>query len=169
MSPIVVRLPPVLLAAIIVHTALAPNLRLLGVSVDVFLLLAVVSGIAAGAERGAIVGFVCGLLADCFLQTPFGLSALVYALVGYGVGVFQTGVLHSSWWIPAVTAAVASALGVAGYVALGIVVGQDHLLSTRMLEVAGIVALLHALLAPVAVRLARWAVSEDGTPTLIAR
>ena len=169
MNPLLTRLPPVLLAACIVHTAFAPNLRLFGVAVDVFLLLAIAAGVSGGAERGAGVGFACGLLADCFLQTPFGLSALVYALVGYGVGVFQTGVLHSSWWIPAVTAAVASTLGVLGYVTLGVVVGQDHLLSTRVLEVAGVLALLHAVLAPPAVRLMRWAVAEDGTPTLIAR
>ena len=169
MSPVVVRLPPVLLAAVLVHTALAPNLRLFGVAADVLLLLAIAAGVSGGAERGAAVGFACGLLADCFLQTPFGLSALVFALVGYGVGVFQTGVLHSSWWIPALTAAVATVLGVAGYVALGAVVGQDQLLSTHVLRVAGVMALLHGLLAPPAVRLMRWAVAEDMTPTLIAR
>lgn len=169
MSPWTVRLPPLLLAAVIVHTAFAPNLRLFGVGVDVLLLLAITAGVAGGAERGAAVGFVCGLLADCFLQTPFGLSALVYALVGYGVGVFQTGVLHSSWWIPAITAAVASAVGVAAYVLLGIVVGQDQLLSTQVLQVAAVVALLHGLLAPPTVRLMRWAVADSGSRTLIAR
>jgi len=169
MSPWTVRLPPVLLAAMVVHSALAPNLRLLGIGADVLLLLAIAAGIAGGPERGAAVGFVCGLLADCFLQTPFGLSALTSALVGYAVGVFQTGVLHSSWWIPAITAAVASAGGIGIYVVLGLVVGQDHLLSWRILEVAGIVALLHALLAPPAVRLMRWALAETTERTLIAR
>ena len=169
MSPWTVRLPPLLLLAAVVHSALAPNLRLLGIGADVLLLLAIAAGIAGGPERGAAVGFACGLLADCFLQTPFGLSALTYALVGYGVGVFQTGVLHSSWWIPAITAAVASVAGVAIYVVLGVVVGQDHLLSFHALQVAGVVAVLHALLAPPAVRLMRWALAETAERTLIAR
>jgi rod shape-determining protein MreD len=169
MSPWIVRVPPVLLAAVVIHSALAPNVRVFGISFDIMLLLAIASGIAGGAEKGAAVGFVCGLLADCFLQTPFGLSALVYALVGYGVGVFQTGVLHSSWWIPAITAAVSSALGILGYVALGVVVGQDHLLSTRVMQVIVVVALLHAVLAPPTVRLMRWALAESSTRTLIAR
>ena len=168
-SPWVVRLPPVLLAAIIVHTAIAPNMRVFGVAVDVLLLLAITAGIAGGAERGAAVGFVCGLLADCFLQTPFGLSALVYALVGYAVGVFQTGVLHSSWWIPAITAAVASVAAVVLFVGLGVVVGQAQLLSTRVFTIAGVVALLHGLLAPVFARLMRWAVAGDGAPGLVLR
>ncbi|HVM54290.1 MAG TPA: rod shape-determining protein MreD [Acidimicrobiales bacterium] len=163
------RLPPVLLAAVLVHTALAPNLRVFGVSADVLLLLSIAAGVAAGPERGAAVGFTCGVLADCFLLTPFGLSALVFAVVGYGVGVFQTGVLHSSWWIPAITAAVASAVGVVGYVLLGIVVGQDQLFSLRVVEVAGVLSVFHALLAPPAVRLMRWAVADTAPSGLLPR
>lgn len=169
MSPWTVRMPPLLLAAVLVHTAVSPNLRFFGVAVDVLLVLAIAAGVAGGAERGATVGFVCGLLADCFLQTPFGLSALTYALVGYGVGVFQTGVLHSSWWIPAITAAVSSVVAVVIFVGLGVVVGQDQLLSTRLIEVAGLLALLHGLFTPPAVRLLRWGLAESTSPTLIAR
>lgn len=169
MSPWTVRLPPVLLVAVVVHTAVSPNLRLFGVAVDVLLVLAIAAGVAGGPERGAAVGFTCGVLADCFLQTPFGLSALTYALVGYAVGVFQTGVLHSSWWIPAVTAAVASVIAVVNFVGLGVVVGQDQLLSTRLIEIAGVLALLHALFTPPAVRLVRWSLSETASSTLIAR
>ena len=169
MSPWTVRLPPVLLVAVVVHTAVSPNVRVLGVAVDVLLLLAIASGIAGGPERGAAVGFACGLLADCFLQTPFGLSALTYALVGYGVGVFQTGVLHASWWIPAVTAAGATVVAVVGFVGLGLVVGQDQLLSSRILQVASVLAVLHAVLAPPAVRLMRWAVAARSSPGLVLR
>lgn len=168
-SPWIVRLPPVLLVAVVLHTAVAPNLRIFGVGIDVLLVMAITAGIAAGPERGAAVGFTCGLLADCFLQTPFGLSALVYALVGYGVGVFQTGVLHSSWWIPAITAAVASIAGVVLYVLLGVVVGQNQLLSGRVLTVAAVIALLHALLAAPVAKLMRWAVAGDNAPGLVLR
>ena len=169
MRPWLVRVPPVLFAAVIVHTAVSPNLRVLGVAVDVLLLLSIASGIAGGPERGAAVGFACGVLADCFLQTPFGLSALTYALVGYGVGVFQTGVLHSSWWIPAITGMVASVVAVVTFVGLGVVVGQDQLLSWRIVEIAAVIGVLHAVLAPPAVRLMRWALAESDTPSLVAR
>jgi rod shape-determining protein MreD len=168
-NPMLLRLPPTLLLAVVLHTAVLPQLRLFGVAADVLLLLAIAAGIAAGPERGAAVGFGCGLLADCFLQTPFGLSALVFALVAYGVGTFQTGVLHATWWITPVTAAVASIIGVLGYVSLGVVVGQDQLWSSRALEVAGVVAVLHALLAPLAVRAMRWAIAGDGVPGLLLR
>lgn len=164
-----VRLPPVLLVVVVLHSAVSPQLRFFGVAVDLLLLLSIAAGIVGGPERGAAVGFVCGLLSDCFLQTPFGLSALTYALVGYGVGVFQTGVLLSSWWIPALTAAAASAGAVVLFVALGVVVGQVQLLSTRMVTITAVIALLHALLAPPVVKLMRWAVAGDGAPGPVLR
>ena len=54
------------------------------------------------AERGAVARVRrSGLLTDLlFLETPLGLSAMVYCLVGYGVGLLQAGVLRSSWWLP---------------------------------------------------------------------
>ena len=169
MRPWTVRLPPVLFVAVIVHTAVSPNLRVLGVAADVLLLLSIAAAIAGGPERGAAVGFACGVLADCFLQTPCGLSALTYSLVAYGVGIFQTGVLHSSWWIPAITGAVASVVAVVTYVGLGVVVGQDQLLSMRVVQVAAVLAVFHAVLTPAAVRLLRWALAETSSPSLLAR
>ncbi|MEA2703532.1 MAG: rod shape-determining protein MreD [Actinomycetota bacterium] len=70
------RLPPVLLFALILHTAVFPQLRIFDVAPDVLLLFAIAGGLAGGPDRGAVLGFVAGILADLFLQTPFGLSAL---------------------------------------------------------------------------------------------
>ncbi len=163
------RLPPVLLVAVMVHTAVAPQLRFVGVAADVMLLLAIAAGIAAGAERGAAFGFVAGLLADCFLQTPFGLSALTYSLVAYGVGAFQATILHTGRWIPMLTTLVASVLGVVLFALVGLVLGQDQLVSARLITVAGMVGLLNALLSPVAVRLLRWAVDPPLTSGVVLR
>ena len=164
-----VRLPPVLLAAVVVHTAIAPQLRVLDVGAEVLLLLAIATGIAAGPDRGAAVGFVAGLLADCFLQTPFGLSALTYCLVGWAVGTFQTTVLHAAGWIPVVTAFVSTALGLALFAGAGAVVGQSHLISGRLLTIVAVASVLNALLAPVAVRVMRWAVAASPVPGLVLR
>lgn len=158
------RLPPVLLFAVVLHTAVFPQLRVFGVAADVLLLVAIAAGLSGGADRGAVVGFGAGLLADCFLQTPFGLSALAYSLVGYGVGAFQATVLHRGRWITLVTTLVASALGVALFAAIGTVLGQDDLVTLRLLGVAGVVAVLNTALAPAAVRVLHWAV-EPGLAT----
>lgn len=161
------RLPPLLLVAVIVHTAVAPQLRFFGVAGDVMLLLAIAAGIAAGADRGAVFGFGVGLLADCFLQTPFGLSALTYSLVAYGVGAFQSTILHTGRWIPMLTTFVASMLGVAIFALLGLVLGQDHLVSARLATVAVTVGVLNGLLSPLAVRLLRWAVAPPLVPGVV--
>ena len=164
---VAVRLPPVLLGAVVLHTAVFPHLRLFGVAADVLLLLPIAAGIAAGPERGAFVGFLSGLLADCFLQTPFGLSALTGCVVGWGVGSFQTRVLHPGRWLPVMTALVGTALGTLTFVLIGALLGQDHLLSGRLPTVVVVVSLVNAGLSPVAVRVVRWAVAARPVPGLV--
>jgi rod shape-determining protein MreD len=166
----VVRLPPLLLLVVVLHTAVFPQLRVFDVGADVLLMVAIASGVVAGPERGATMGFVAGLLADSFLQTPFGLSALSYSLVGWGVGSFQTRILHATWWIPVLTAAIATAAGTLLFAALGAVVGQDQLVSLRLVPIVGVTALWAAVLNPLFVRLFRWALVTERTRIgLVAR
>jgi len=157
-----VRIPPLLLLVVVLHTAVFPQFRLFGVTADLLLLVAVAGGLAGGPERGAYLGFGCGLLADCFLQTPFGLSALAFCLVGWFVGVFQTRVLHAVWWIPVLTAAFATAAGTMLFVVVGAVVGQDQLISSRLPAILAVTALWSAILVTPVVRLVRWALMDDG-------
>lgn len=163
------RLPPVLLVAVMLHTAVVPQFRVLGVAPDVLLLLGIAAGIAAGPDRGALVGFVAGLLADCFLQTPFGLSALCYSLVGYAVGIFQTTILHAALWIPVATAVVASALGVALFAVLGAVLGEGQLLGGRLLTIVVVGALCNGFLLLLVARPVRWATAAGVAPGLVLR
>ena len=157
------RLPPVFLLLVVLHTAVFPQLRVVDVAADVLLVVAITAGIVGGPERGAAMGFAAGLLADLFLQTPFGLSALAYCLVGWGVGSFQTRILHATWWIPMLTAAAASVVGVLLFVTFGAVVGQEQLWSLRALPVAGVTALWSAVLGPFVVRIVRWSLVVDTT------
>lgn len=163
------RIPPVIVLAVVLHTSVFPHLRLFGVAPDVLLLLALGAGLVAGPDTGAVAGFFAGVLADCFVQTPFGLSALAYCLAGWGIGRFQTRILHATWWIPAVTVGVGAAGGTLLYVGLGAVVGQEQLLSWRLPTVVGVVGLLDGLLAPVAVRLARWSLVVEERGRLLPR
>lgn len=152
-----VRVPAVLLTALVLHTAVFPTFRVFGVTADVMLLVAVAAGMGAGPERGVVVAFAAGLLADCFLQTPFGLSALVYSLVAWGAGSFHEAVLPSDRWIGVLTGLVASAGGVVLYALVGAAIGEGHLLSSRLPLVVVVVAVVNALLMPAAVAVLRWA------------
>ena len=151
------RVAAVLVAAAALHVGVAPQLRLAGVAADVLLLVGVATGMVAGPTRGAVVGFAGGLVADCFLTTPFGLSALPGAVVGFAVGTSSATLLRSGRWLPVAAAAAASAVAVVLRAVLGAVVGEPGLPPGRLLTVVGVVAGLNGALLPLALRPVRWA------------
>jgi rod shape-determining protein MreD len=145
------------------------GLRESGIRTDALLLLPIVAAIVGGSERGAIVGFVAGFVADLFLQTPFGLSALTFSVVGFAVGVLQGNVIRAAWWIAPLTALVGSAVGIVLYAVIGAVVGQGHLMRPELAVIAVSVALVNAPLSIVAVRLMSWALREANPDRAYAR
>lgn len=151
-----VKVAAALALTLLLHLTLLSRLRIDNVRPDALLLVAIVAGLVAGPERGAIVGFAAGLLADIFLQTPFGLSALAFCLIGFAVGSVQSGILRSAWWIPVVTAMAASAAGTVVYAVLGAMVGQGQFVSPRLPVIAALVGVMNAALAPAAARLLTW-------------
>jgi len=153
------KVPLVLLLFLVVHLTLFDRIHIFGVSPDAMLLLSVVSGIVGGPRVGALMGFASGLSLDLFLETPMGLSALVFCLMGYAVGNIQGGVLRAAWWIPVVTCLVASAVGELVYALVATVVGQPELVNVHLLVVAGVVGLCNAVLALPAIRIVRWAIT----------
>lgn len=150
------RTSVVLVGVLTLQLAIASRVEVFGVQGDLLLLVAIAAGLAAGPDRGARVAFAAGLGFDLLLQSPFGLSALTYAIVAYVVGSLQDSVLRAAWWIPVTTAVAASALGVILYGVFGTVVGED-LLSLGLLRTAVVVGLLNGLAAPVVLRVVRWA------------
>lgn len=157
-GPLVVlaRTSLLLVVALTLQLAVAARLEVFGVQGDLMLLIAAMAGLAAGPDRGAVIAFATGIVFDLMLQSPFGLSALVYVIVAYVVGSLQDTVLRAAWWIPSATAAIGSAFGVILYGVFGTMVGQD-LLQPSLLRIAGIVALLNALAAPAVLPAVRWA------------
>ena len=156
-----VRAALVVLFALVLHTAVFPQLRIAEVRPDLMLLLAVLGGLTAGPQVGAVFGFACGLAVDLLLQTPIGLSALTFSLIGYGVGTFQGVLLRSAMWLTPAVAAAGSAIGVLAFAVLGAVLGQAHLISPTVLTVMALVAVLNALLSLPTARAVAWALRPD--------
>lgn len=154
------RLVLVVFVALVLHLSLFLATRVGDVHPRVLLLMAVAGGFLAGSERGALFGFGLGILADLFVQTPFGLSALTYALVGFAVGALQSGIIRSAWWIPSLTALVASFAGMVAYALLGALIGQPYTLTLDLVAVAAGVGVMNALLAPLVVPTVAWALSS---------
>jgi len=144
-----------LLVALLLQTTVLVRFRVFGVMPDFMLLVAVAAGLTGGPVRGASLGFASGMVIDLFLPTPLGLSALVFTLVGYGVGVANAGVLRSAWYIPMLTAGGASLVGVVLYALAGSMLGEQ-MLTARLVTIALVVGVSNAVLAPLAARLVGW-------------
>lgn len=164
MSSLRFRLPLALLLVLILQSAAFQDLRVRDVHPDTLLLFAVAAGIVAGAEVGALVAFATGLVADLFVQTPMGLSALAFALVAFAVGTLQASLIRAAWWITPLTAFLGSALGVVLFAVIGAVLGQDQLVTNRLPLIAVVVAFTNAVLSLPAVRLAGWALAGADRP-----
>lgn len=158
------RVPLVVVTALVIHLSVLTRLKVGGVMPDLMLLLAVAGGITGGPVAGAVVGFVSGMTVDVFLESPLGLSGLVFSLVGYAVGVAQTAILRSAWWIPVLTAFVASAAGEVLFALAGAVVGTTPIHTSHLLVVVLVVGVGNALLAPLAVRVVGWSLAHQPRP-----
>ena len=159
----------VLLSALIVQWAVIARLDLFGAHGDLLLLVPVAAALTVGPERGAVAGFAAGFAVDLLVTTPFGLTALTYCLVGYGVGAFQSGVLRASWWLPMVAALAASVMGITFWAVAATVVGEEGLLNGELVRIVLAVSLVSVALVLPALRLARWVEADLTRPLAGAR
>lgn len=152
-----VRLGVVVVTALLLQVSLFSQFSFDGARPDVMILVAVAGGFVAGAERGAVIGFVSGLAYDLVLTTPLGLSAFVYTLVGYTVGAIGSSVVRSAAWIGPVVVAVGSAAGMVLYAVVAEVLGQAAFTGPPLTAIVVVVAAVNTALAPIVVRAVRWA------------
>lgn len=148
-----------ILTVVIVQHAVLNSVQFVGVHLDLPLLLVIVAGFTLGREGGAAVGFVVGLLVDSFLLTPFGLSAMVFSVVGYVAGQTEKGSLIGPVTINAALASLLSAAGILAYEIASRLLGFGQLLRINLVKVVLVVAVTNAILSVVMVPIARWAFS----------
>lgn len=148
-------------AAFLQYT-LFSQFRIAGVSADLFLVVAIAAGIVAGSERGAVIGFICGICLDLLIVTPFGLGAISGLAAGLVAGLLEGATIHSARWMTAAIAFISSGVGVLAFAVAGALLGRPDLLSLRLLTVMVVVGASSALLVFPAVRVCRWADPEVG-------
>ena len=158
----VARATIVIAVVLVVQQTIVDSVRVGGAHPDLMLLLPIAAGYAVGPDRGAVFGFVSGLVADLFLPTPFGLSALVGCLLGYGTGLATRGLVRTSWWLPSAVAVAATAAGLGAYAILGAVLGDPGMLKTYLGPALVVETPSAALLAVPVLRFVAWAVPEPG-------
>lgn len=161
-----VRLTLVLGVALLVQTFLFDSLPIFGARIDIWIVLAVAGGLATGPDRGAAIGFICGLLFDLTQNGPIGLGALIFTVAGFLVGSVQRSMSGPSQWMTVLAAVATTLAAVLTYVAVGVLLGEGEWLSTRMIPVVLVVTAGAAVLTPPAVRIMSW---TEGEPLRSAR
>jgi rod shape-determining protein MreD len=153
---IISRTSLLLIVGLVLQIGLLDDLRVMGVHPELLLAVAVGTGVARGAERGAMVGFAAGLLTDLFLSGRFGIVGLSYGLAGYSAGLLSDGVPRTSRWIDAGFMAVGSAVGVALYAVIGSLFGMGTLGDPDLWRIVVVVCAANAVLSPLVLRACRW-------------
>jgi rod shape-determining protein MreD len=159
------KVPFVVAVTFLVHETLLRGVFIDGVHPDLLLCLTVAAGAAAGAERGAIIGFTAGMLADLFLPTPLGLSALVYCLLGFLVGTLQDTVLPASRSFVPLTGMAGSAAGVVGFAMVGSLIGVPNMVTSRLVAIVAVIAVVNAVASRPLTRALAWAFEGGVTST----
>ncbi|MEJ6511116.1 MAG: hypothetical protein QNL69_02915 [Acidimicrobiales bacterium] len=155
-------------AALLQYTVVT-QFRILGVSADLFLVIAIATGMIGGAERGAIVGFASGLCLDLMVTTPFGLCAISGLVAGVVAGLLEDATVHSARWLTMAIAFIASVAGILSFAVTGTLLARPDLLSGHLFTILVIVGVASAALVFPALRACRWADSEDSLLRAAAR
>jgi rod shape-determining protein MreD len=140
----------VVILALALQSTLLARLTILGVIPQLVLLVVVALAFLEGERVGVVVGFFGGLLLD--LQLPpgsiLGLTALVYTMIGFGVGTLRQFSLGESVWAPVFVVAASSAIAEGSYALLSILMGQPWVSLSMTAQLAGLVVLYNTLLTP---------------------
>ncbi len=150
------RLASVGLILVALQRTLFTDLRPAGVSVQVVLALAAAAGAAGGPQKGALAGFVLGLMYDLAAGTPLGSSSITMGLAGYAAGYVTSITIDPQWWLAALFTALGAAIGEAAVPVVRTFIGEEDVFSPRLAVVVGIVAAGALLLSPLLVPVGRW-------------
>jgi rod shape-determining protein MreD len=151
-----IRLFPIGLCLLALQRTLFTELRPFHVVIQLVLAVAAAAGAGGGPERGAIAGFVLGIMYDLAVGTPLGLTALVYALAGFVAGYATTLTPHPQWWLASIFAGVGAAVGETAVPVAKTLVGQDGWFTTRLFTIVPVVAVFALIASPILTPLGRW-------------
>lgn len=155
--PRVFAIGAVVVLGVALQSTLLSYATILGVIPQLVLVVVLCLAFTDGERVGLVAGFFGGLLQD--LQLPegsiVGLYALVYTLVGYGVGMLREYTPAESVWTPVIGVGVATAVVEFSYALLAILLGQQWVGIAFTTKVVGLVVLYNVLLTPLVFPLVR--------------
>jgi rod shape-determining protein MreD len=152
----VARLAVLLVAATLLQTLIAPNMRVLGANPDFMLIVVASVGLLRGAETGALFGFAGGVLVALALFQPLGIAAFVLVVVGYLAGRYAETADLSLGLAPLVTVFAGTLLAWGLYAITQFLLGRQVPLGFVITRVLIPALILNTLLAAPVFLGARW-------------
>ncbi len=127
-----VRIVPIGLVFLGIQRKVCAQYRPFDVVVDIVLCLVVGAGAGGGPERGALAGFVLGMMFDLAAGTPLGSSALAFGLGGLVAGYVTMITPDPQWWLAGLFAALGAVVGEAAIPVIRLLIGQDGWITPRL-------------------------------------
>ncbi len=151
-----IRLVPVGLIALSIQRVVFAAHPVHDVKLQFVLALVVAAGAGGGADRGAVAGFVLGLLYDASGNTPLGLMALAYGVAGMTAGYVHTFTPDPQWWLASIFAFFGAAVGEAAIPVAEVITGESGWVTRDIALTVPIVAAFCALMCPLLMPVGRW-------------
>ena len=107
----ILRVIPVGLVTIAIQISWFSAVRPFGAVIQIVLALAAASGVPGGAERGAWMGFVLGVMYDLSTAAPLGQHGLAFGLAGFTAGLVNAVAVYPHWWLSMIFVAFGGTVG----------------------------------------------------------
>lgn len=151
------RVIPLGMLLLAIQKSLFIELQPFGVVVQVVLAFAAACGAVGGPDRGAITGFVLGIMFDLSSGSPLGSSSIAMGLAGSIAGWADVIRIDTTWWLAAVFVGIGAGVGEACVPVIRRFIGEHDAFSSQILTVVPVVAVSAAILSLALVPLGRWA------------
>ena len=151
-----VRLIPVGMVLLALQRTRFVDLQVNGVIIQLMMATAAAAGAAGGSERGALAGFVLGIMFDLAEGTPLGSTATAMTIAGVVGGLLALIAADPQWWLNALFTGLGAAAGALMIPVVRLFVGEPEPFQDRLTLVVPVVAISAAVMSPVLVPLARW-------------
>jgi rod shape-determining protein MreD len=153
----ILRLVLVGLVLLPLQRTIFTEMRPFGVAIQVVLAMAAACGAGGGGpQKGALAGFVLGLMYDLGVGTPLGSSSISMGLGGFTAGYVTSITTDPQWWLAALFTGLGAAVGETAVPVVRAFIGEEHVFTPRLYTIVPVVAVSAMVMSPVLVPLGRW-------------
>ncbi|MDP7066548.1 MAG: rod shape-determining protein MreD [Acidimicrobiales bacterium] len=156
-SRAIARLTAILFTVFLVQISVVPHFRIGGYIIDLPLIAVLLVCLRLSPPNGALAGFAVGITIDLAVHTPFGMTALTFALAGYGAGAISAQLVERNLLTRAFAAALLGATATAVFACIGALIGLEYVTRRELGAIALVTAVASLPITVLVDPLVQWA------------